>query len=138
MNPSYHPPTTDDDSDGTRVLSNPAKPILYVIGAFGLLQGVIGVPVGLFVGPHVLGAAIAMFTFGSTAVWLGHQQYDRFGRYGTITWGGLAMLMILAATWLQPPTTQDVAGIVFIALLLVVVGAVFIVAVWKRSGGIAS
>ena len=130
LNP-YDPPATDDDSDGTGVLSNPAKPLLYVIGAFGLLQGAIGVPGGLFVGPHILGAAIAMFAFGSTAIWLGHRQYDRFGRYGTITWGGLADLLILVATWLQPPMTQDVAGIVFIAFLLVVVVTVLIVAVWK-------
>lgn len=134
MNP-YDPPTTDDDSDGTRVLSNPAKPILYVIGAFGLLQGVIGVPVGLFVGPHVLGAAIAMLAFGSTALWLGHRQYDRFGRYGTITWGSFAAILVLVATGLQPPKTQDAAAFVFIGLLLVVVSTVFVVAVWKQSGG---
>lgn len=123
----YDPPTTSDEFDETRAISNPAKPLLYVIGAFGLLQGVIGVPVGLFVGPHILGAAVAMLAFGSTAVWLGQRQYDRLGRYGTITWGGFAVLLILVATWLQPPSIQDVAGIVYIALVLVVVGAVLIV-----------
>jgi len=134
----YKLPATDTESDGTCAVSNPAKTLLYVIGTFGILQGAIGVPVGLFVGPHVLFAAIATLSFGSTALWLGHRQYDRFGRCGTMTWGGLALLLILVATWVQPPSTQDVAGIVFIALLLVVIGTVLVMAVWKRSGECAS
>ncbi len=134
MNP-YDPPTANEDSDGTCTLTNPVKPLLYVIGAFGLLQGVIAVPVGLFVGAQVLGAAITMLAFGSTALWLGQRKYDRFGRYGTIAWGGLAVLLVLVATGLQPPSTQDAAAMVFIGLLLVVVGTVFVVAVWKQSGG---
>ena len=124
----------DGNSAHSPAPSNPAKPLLYVMGAFGLLQGVIGVPIGLFVGPHILGAAIAMLAFGSTAVWLGHRQYDRFGRYGTITWSGLAVLVVLVATGLQPPSVQEVAGIVFIAFLLVVFGTVLVVVVWKPSG----
>ena len=116
------------------MFANPSKLLLYVVGAFCLLQGTIGIPVGLFVGPHILGAAIAMFAFGTTAIWLGGRQYDRLGRYGTIAWGCFAILLIVVATGLQPLSRQDVAGIVFIALLLLVVGSVLIIAVWKRSG----
>ena len=114
MNP-FDPPTNSGESDGIRALTNPAKPLLYVVGAFGLLQGVIAMPVGLFTGPHVLGAAVAMLAFSSTAVWLGHRRYDRFGRYATTVWGVLAILLILVATGLQPPSMHDVAGIVITA-----------------------
>ena len=129
----YHPPTTNGDSDGDRATSNPAKPLLFFVGAIGLIQGVIGVPIGLFVGPHILGAAIASLVFGSTAVWLGRRQYDRLGRCGTIVWGSLAGLLVVVATVLQPPSIDDVAGLVFVALLLVVFGSVLLIAVWKRS-----
>lgn len=135
--PRTGPPTTNRDSGGIHYHSHPAKPLLILMGIYGLLLGGMGVPVGLFVGPHVLSSAVTLLAFGSMALWLGYRQYDRFGRNCTITWAGLAVLLILFATLLQPPPIQDVATIVFIALLLMVAGTVLVVAVRKQTGGFA-
>lgn len=137
MNPYGHS-TTNCDSDDTRAQCNPAKPLLYVIGALGSLQGIIAIPVGLFVGPHILGAAVAMLGFGSTALWLAYRRYDRFGRLATITWGVLAIILLLVATILQPPSMFDVAGIVFILFMLLIVSVVLLVAVCKQADGFVS
>ena len=131
MNP-FESPIIDENSAHFRAPSNPAKPLLYVSGAFGMLQGLFAIPVGLFVGSHILGAAVAMLFFGSTAIWLGHRRYDRIGRYATISWGVLAILLILGAIALQPPTMKDVAEIAFITLALLVVGTVSVAAAFKR------
>jgi len=137
LNP-YEPPENSDASNGSRTRSNPAKPLLYFLGVLGLLQGVVGVPVGLFVGPQILGVAVAMLTFGSTAIWLGHRRFDRFGLWATVAWGAFAVLLIVAATGLQPPSKQDLPGVVFFALLLILVAAVPVVAISKRPGSFVS
>ena len=96
------------------------------------MQGLVAMPVGLFVGLHILGAAVAMLAFGSTAIWLGYRRYDAFGRYATITWAVLAILLVLVAIAMQSPTINDVAGNVFISLLLLMFGTVLLIAVWRR------
>ena len=79
-----------------------------------------------------------MLAFGSTAIWLGYRRYDRFGHCATIIWGVLAILLIVGAAGLQPPSMQRPAEILFMALLMPVVGAVPIVAVLKGSSGFSS
>jgi hypothetical protein len=137
LNP-YDPPTTNSKSDKIDDSSNPAKPLLYFIGVFCLFQFVIALPTGLFVGPHILGVAIAMLVFGTTAIWLAHRPFDGFGRSATIGWGILAVLLILVAIGIEPPSTEDVAVLIFTGLVLLVVGAVPVIAIQKRPADFVS
>ena len=131
MNP-YEPPANGDDSKRNPTRLNPAKPLLYFLGVFGLFLGFVGVPVGLFVGPQILGVAVTMLAFGATAFWLGHRRFDCFGRWATVAWGALAALLIVAATGLQPPSADELPGVVFFGLLLILVSAVSATAILTR------
>ncbi|WP_413432614.1 hypothetical protein [Crateriforma spongiae] len=130
LNP-YEPTSTDRDPVSTHG-KNPARPLLFMIGALCTLQGMFALPTGLFVGPHILGAAIAMLLFGATAIWLGIRQFDANGRIATITWGGLAILVLAAAIASEPPSVNDVAVLAFTALVLLIVVAVPAIAILNR------
>ncbi len=131
MNP-YDSPKTDFSSNKINTLSNPAKPLLYIIGGFCLFQSVFVVPIGMFVGPQILAAGIAMLVFGTTAILLGRRRFDGFGRSATIAWGVSAILLILIAIGLEPPSTQDIGVLFFTGLVLLLIGAVPVIAIQNR------
>ena len=89
-----------------------------MIGGLCVVQCIILVPTGLFVGLHILVVGIAMLLFGVSAIWLGQRQFNSFVRLATIAWGVLATLVILAAIAIEPPTARDVGGLIFIGLVL--------------------
>lgn len=132
MNP-YDPPSTENTSTRIGAASNPAKPLLYLIGGYCLIQGVFMLPVGMFVGLHVLWVCIAMLALGVAAIWLGYQRFDSVVRAGTIAWGVLTTLLILAAIALDPPSMQAVPAWIFIGLLILLIGSVPLIAVRKRA-----
>lgn len=138
MSNPYGPPTNTSDLNRNEEARNPAKLLLFLVGALALVQGAAALLVGLFVGPHVLSVAAAMLAFGAAAIWLGRRRYDGFGRHATIAWGLLAIFAIAVASAVHPPSTQDFIGIIFFTLLLTMIGAISAIAVWRQPARFTS
>ncbi len=130
LNP-YDPPRAEGVAPRTDAASNPVKPLLYVIGGFCVFQSTMMIPSALFVGLRFLSVGIVMLAFGVTAISLGRQRFSRFVRFATIVWGALATLLVLLAIAIEPPSTRDVVGLIFTAWILLVVGAVPLIAFQK-------
>lgn len=124
---------TNNHSESSHAAPHPAKPLLLVIGGLCAMYGMFGIPVGMFVGPHILIPAVVMAAFGSAALWIGLRPYDRLGRIATIVWAMLAIAVLVVAVALEPPTGADVEGIAFLALLLLMIVSILTVAIRKRS-----
>jgi hypothetical protein len=127
VNP-YDPPGTESAEESIGPPSHPAKPLLYVIGGFGVFQSIGVVGAALFVRLEFLGLAALMFAIGATGIYLGRQRFTRLVRLGTICWGVSTILLILVAVVIEPPSAWDVAGLVFIGLVLLAVVGVTLVA----------
>lgn len=130
LNP-YTPPMTSSSAECQRLL-NPARTLLFVIGAVCVIQGVLAIPTGLFVGFHILAVAIGMLAFGMSAIWLGRRHFDAFGRYATIVWGALAISVIVFGIVNDPPSSRNFLAIVLLGIIIATIASVPLMALIKR------
>lgn len=73
-----------------------------------------------------------MLGFGLTSLWLSGRSLDRITRWSMFAWSVAANVMIVVATVLDPPTAEDIGGVVFVATLKVLATSVGAAAILAR------
>lgn len=113
-------------NSGTR-RANTLASVFTLLGVFAVGFGALSLPAGLFVGPHVLAAAIGEIVVGTASLLIARGLWHgkRWSRWcaAALT---LAIGAIIATGLVQSVIAGEEANSIFFSILLVVFGGLFI------------
>ncbi|MCC9602306.1 hypothetical protein LOC67_17260 [Stieleria sp. JC731] len=121
----YQSPKLDRDEQATSS-SNPAMPLLCLVGGYHVVTGMLAFLSGLQAGLHIIGIGIAMVLLGSATVWIALRRYSQPLRIATIVWGTILVAVFSFVGWKSIKDARDVAAIYFLLELVVVIPIPFL------------
>ncbi|WP_147867750.1 hypothetical protein [Stieleria maiorica] len=123
VNP-YSPPN-DGAIETPRFSSrNPAKPLLYLAGGYGLVFGSMVFLAGAFVGFHVLVVGIVHLMFGAAAIMLARRPYSQSTRIATVAWSVCLCGLIIFLSWTNASDSSDRSDLTYLTISLTIGGAI--------------